>query len=357
MRHFLKGLSLAALIAGSAGAQSMQPLGGGSAGGAGTVTSITAGSGLSGGTITVSGTISVTNPSPATSVVGDLIDFSNTTGAQQDSGVSLSSLAPLANPTFTGTPAAPTPSTADNSTKLATTAYVQNQGYAPLASPALTGTPTAPTQGTSDNSTDIATDAFVKAQGYATAGVPANLTLTNPASAAVLTLLGGKTLTVSNTLTLAGTDGQTETFPSTSATIARIDAAQTFAGLQTYSTGVNFGAAGLLEMGGSVVIRETAPTLSGTGLGTSPAVTNSSGTAAVEITAGSSPANATFTLSMNATHGWACSMSDITSNSSIVIGQVGFTSGTAVFQAYSRTTGATVALNASDVLTANCSGI
>jgi hypothetical protein len=34
--------------------------------------------------------------------------------------------APLASPTFTGTPAAPTPSPADNSTKLATTAYVDN---------------------------------------------------------------------------------------------------------------------------------------------------------------------------------------------------------------------------------------
>lgn len=32
--------------------------------------------------------------------------------------------APLASPTFTGTPAAPTPSANDNSTKLATTAYV-----------------------------------------------------------------------------------------------------------------------------------------------------------------------------------------------------------------------------------------
>lgn len=34
--------------------------------------------------------------------------------------------APLASPTFTGTPSAPTPSPADNSTKLATTAYVDN---------------------------------------------------------------------------------------------------------------------------------------------------------------------------------------------------------------------------------------
>lgn len=38
--------------------------------------------------------------------------------------------APLASPTFTGTPAAPTPATADNTTKLATTAFVKAQGYA-----------------------------------------------------------------------------------------------------------------------------------------------------------------------------------------------------------------------------------
>lgn len=44
----------------------------------------------------------------------------------------------------------------------------QVTGAAPLASPALTGTPTVPTPSTSDNSTNIATTAFVKAQGYAT---------------------------------------------------------------------------------------------------------------------------------------------------------------------------------------------
>ena len=44
----------------------------------------------------------------------------------------------------------------------------QITGAAALASPALTGTPTAPTQATADNTTAIATDAFVKAQGYAT---------------------------------------------------------------------------------------------------------------------------------------------------------------------------------------------
>ena len=46
----------------------------------------------------------------------------------------------------------------------------------------------------------------------------------------------GKIGTFSNTLTLAGTDGTTMTFPSTSATIARTDAANTFTGVQTFSS-------------------------------------------------------------------------------------------------------------------------
>jgi hypothetical protein len=52
--------------------------------------------------------------------------------------------------------------------------YIPNMASkAPLASPALTGTPTAPTPTTSDNSTKIATTAFVKAQNYITsAGAP-----------------------------------------------------------------------------------------------------------------------------------------------------------------------------------------
>ena len=64
----------------------------------------------------------------------------------------------------------------------------------------------------------------------------------------VLTLAAGKTLTANNSLILAGTDATTQTFPTTSATIARTDAAQTFTGDQTFSgniipantKGVNF---------------------------------------------------------------------------------------------------------------------
>jgi hypothetical protein len=44
-----------------------------------------------------------------------------------------------------------------------------DSNYAPLASPTFTGTPKAPTPATADSSTNIATTAFVKAQGYITA--------------------------------------------------------------------------------------------------------------------------------------------------------------------------------------------
>ena len=50
--------------------------------------------------------------------------------------------------------------------------------------------------------------------------------------------VNGKYLGVNNSLTLAGTDGTTMTFPSTSATIARTDAANTFTGTQTFSNAV-----------------------------------------------------------------------------------------------------------------------
>jgi hypothetical protein len=104
--------------------------------------------------------------------------------------------APLASPTFTGTPAAPTAAANTNTTQLATTAFVLGQASsttpsmngtaavgtgttfaradhvhptdttrAPLASPALTGTPTAPTPAQFDNDTSLATTAFVAASG------------------------------------------------------------------------------------------------------------------------------------------------------------------------------------------------
>ncbi|RUR97712.1 hypothetical protein [Pectobacterium polaris] len=129
--------------------------------------------------------------------------------------------APKANPTFTGTPKAPTPATDSNSQQVATTAFVKSVAaalvngapaaldtlqelakavgndpnfsatvlnaiadakadaanklnahasaadphtqYAPKASPAMTGKPTAPTAAQTSNDTQLATTAFVKA--------------------------------------------------------------------------------------------------------------------------------------------------------------------------------------------------
>jgi len=87
--------------------------------------------------------------------------------------------------------------------------------------------------------------------GVATATSINKVTITAPATSATLTIANGKTitanssltlagvdaktLTVNNSLTLAGTDATVMTFPTTSATIARTDAAQTFTGDQTYS--------------------------------------------------------------------------------------------------------------------------
>lgn len=58
------------------------------------------------------------------------------------------------------------------------------------------------------------------------------LTVTN--STGTLTVTNAKTASFSNTLTFAGTDGTTMTFPTTTATIARTDAANTFTGTQTF---------------------------------------------------------------------------------------------------------------------------
>jgi hypothetical protein len=70
--------------------------------------------------------------------------------------------APLASPTFTGTPAAPTATYPNSTTQVATTGFVSTN-FAPLVSAPLTGTPTAPTAATGTNTTQIATTAFVLA--------------------------------------------------------------------------------------------------------------------------------------------------------------------------------------------------
>lgn len=79
--------------------------------------------------------------------------------------------APLASPTFTGTPTLPTgtiattQSAANNSTAIATTAYsdAATNLKANIASPTFTGTPAGPTAAVGTNTTQIASTAFVQA--------------------------------------------------------------------------------------------------------------------------------------------------------------------------------------------------
>ncbi|MEM1484496.1 hypothetical protein V6615_06395 [Oscillospiraceae bacterium PP1C4] len=80
--------------------------------------------------------------------------------------------APLDSPSFTGTPTSTTPATADNTTKIATTAYVKENltSYATLVSPSFTGTPTSTTASLGDNTNTIATTAFVQAATAITDG-------------------------------------------------------------------------------------------------------------------------------------------------------------------------------------------
>ena len=68
----------------------------------------------------------------------------------------------LASPTLTGVPAAPTAGAGTSTTQLATTAFVATS-FAPLASPALTGTPTVPTATVGTSTTQAASTAFVAA--------------------------------------------------------------------------------------------------------------------------------------------------------------------------------------------------
>jgi len=88
---------------------------------------------------------------------------------------------------------------------LATKAQLQSD-YAPLNSPALTNIPTAPTPSTNDSSTRIATTAFVKAQNYLISSAAASvssLTSTGIVTASQFRLSALNTTPASSTITTA----------------------------------------------------------------------------------------------------------------------------------------------------------
>lgn len=75
-----------------------------------------------------------------------------------------------------------------------------------------------------------------------------------------LTAVASKVITVNKSLTLDGTDATTMTFPTTSATIARTDAAQTFTGTQTFGEAIlGTNAAKVFNSGGVSIGNTTDP--------------------------------------------------------------------------------------------------
>jgi hypothetical protein len=199
----------------------------------GSVTSVTAGIGLQGGgtgAVTIGIAPAGVGNAQLASMAANTLKGNSGTISQGPADLSTGQVmtmlgaAPLASPTFTGTPAAPTPGANTNTTQLATTAFVVGQAgtatpamdsvaavgtsllyarqdhvhasdtsRAPLASPAFTGAPTAPVPGTADNSTALATTSWVRLQGYSTTvgtitGVTAGAGLTGGGSSGTVTL-------------------------------------------------------------------------------------------------------------------------------------------------------------------------
>lgn len=106
----------------------------------------------------------------------------------------------------------------------------------------LTGTPTSTRTVTFIDATHTVArqDAAQTFTGTQTFGAVVATTLNgNTFTTGTYTLTGvaGKTLTFNHSLTLAGTDSTTMTFPASSATIAGLGIAQTFTGVQTFTPG------------------------------------------------------------------------------------------------------------------------
>jgi len=92
--------------------------------------------GVTGSVVGTTDTQTLTNKTISSSNNTLTVSQSSVTGLVAD----LAAKAPLASPTFTGTPAAPTATTGTNTTQVATTAFVQTEiaGKAPLANPVFT---------------------------------------------------------------------------------------------------------------------------------------------------------------------------------------------------------------------------
>lgn len=79
---------------------------------------------------------------------------------------------------------------------------------------------------------------FVVTGNGAVTGLTFNkVTITAPATGSTLTLADGKTVTVNNSITFAGTDSTTMTFPTSTDTVVGRGSADTFTGIKTFNNG------------------------------------------------------------------------------------------------------------------------
>jgi hypothetical protein len=170
----------------------------------------------------------------AAAIAGAVSSFNGRTGAitLTSADISAAGGAPINSPTFTGTPRATTPTAGDNSTALATTAYVlaaiaagsgvstfngragavtlsgadvSAAGGALIASPTFTGIPAGPTAAANTSTTQLATTAYVMNALSAGGGVlsfngrAGTVTLTHADVAAVSVVPTATTFTVTGT--------------------------------------------------------------------------------------------------------------------------------------------------------------
>ena len=141
--------------------------------------------------------------------IAGTVGIANGGTGQTTAGAALAALggAPLASPTFTGVPLAPTAAPGTNTTQLATTSFVVTS-YAPFASPVFTGDPQAPTAAPGDNDTSIATTAFaMNMQSPNFTGTPTAPTATAGTSTTQLATTNFVTTAVAATVTPVGSVG------------------------------------------------------------------------------------------------------------------------------------------------------
>jgi len=169
-----------------------------------------------------------------------------------------------------------------------------------------------------------------------------------PAAGAVLGIAANKQLIVSNTLTLAGTDSTVMTFPTTSATIARTDAANVFTGHQTIEGVTTTGATGTGKL-----VFDTAPVLGAVTATTINGLTISAttGTATLAVSA-----NKQLTINSSLTLAGVDSKTLTVNNSGTLAGGDGFTLAIAAGKTATHSASTTFAGVDGKTLTVNNSG-